>query len=185
MPQALNFATGRGNKLLLLILILSLGSIEARCQTFPEVETETISGATRNLPGIFLGQYALIGVGSSQKAEDALRTWQIPVYNKFIAKTGLMDELFDVEVCFLPLFTGAMKVAKGHVVKKLKENNESLVIDHVLIYAGDLHPFESIGIDDRKEPYFFLLDPEGHIVYTAIGKFRQQYFDEIERILTQ
>ena len=126
-----------------------------------------------------------MGVATGRQAEDELHTWQIPVYNKFVAKTGMMDALFDVEVCFLPLFTGAMQAMKGKVVKKLEENNESQVIDHVLIYAGNPAPFASIGVDDKKQPRFFLLDPEGRIVYRAEGPFRQRYFDEIEDILTR
>ncbi|HLV52377.1 MAG TPA: hypothetical protein VKY29_00050 [Cryomorphaceae bacterium] len=153
-------------------------------QSFPTVEAETISGKTVVVPGEFAGRYALIGVGAGKQAEEDLRTWQTPVYNKFIAKTGLMDQLFDVEVCFLPLFTGASQAVKGKVVKKLRENNESMVLEHVLVYSGDRGPFENIGVDDKNEPYFFLLDPRGEIVYRAVGKFRQKYFDEIEDILT-
>ncbi len=162
--------------------LFSLGQVGS---TFPTVETEMVSGKTVELPEAFLGKYAIIGVGTSKKAEEELRTWQNPIYNKFIAKTGMMDDLYDVQVCFLPLFTGAAKAAKPKVIKKLKENNESVVIDNVYIYAGSRDPFESIGVEDKSEPYFFLLDGNGEIVWSAEGRFRQSYFDEIESILTE
>ncbi|MEM9051257.1 MAG: hypothetical protein AAGC47_04305, partial [Bacteroidota bacterium] len=107
------------------------------------------------------------------------------IYNKFIAKTGLMDKMYDVEICFLPLFTGAMKVTKNKVIQKLKENNEKLVLDHVYVYIGDKKPLQTLGADDKKKPYFYLLDPSGKIVWKGSGSFRQSYFDEMEEILSQ
>jgi hypothetical protein len=153
--------------------------------SFPNVETETINGETVMVPESFSGNFVFIGVGTGKKAEDELRTWQIPVYNKFIAKTGLMDGMYDVKVCFLPLFTGAMKLAKNDVIRKLKENNESLILDHVYVYSGDREPFSEFGIDDKKTPYFYLLNRDGKIVWEGKGSFKQSYFDRIDEILSQ
>ena len=169
----------------ILSFIFVLFSIQVQAQEFPKVETEKIDGEVVEVPTAFEGKYALIGIGTSKRAEDELRTWQVPVYNKFIAKTGLMDAMFDVEVCFLPLFTGAMRAAKGKVVKRLKENNEKLILNHVYVYSGDRSPFTEFGVDDKKEPYFFLLNPEGEVVWAGQGAFRQEYFDRIEEILSQ
>lgn len=143
-----------------------------------------VSGKTIQLPESFSSEYVLVGVGTSKKAEEHLRTWQTPIYNKFIAKTGMMDDLYDVQVCFLPLFTGASKAAKPKVMKKLRENNESIVIDHVYAYSGERSTFKDFGLTERKEPYFFLLNQEGVVVWQAKGMFRQAYFDDIEEILT-
>lgn len=154
-------------------------------QIFPTVETEKLDGKSVVIPEAFEGYFSLIGVGTSKKAEDELKSWQVPVYNKFIAKTGLMDDMYDVKVCFLPLFTGVAKAAKNKVVKKLKQNNESVVYDHLYIYSGPREPFQEFGIDDKSTPYFFLLDKSGAVVWKAEGKFRQSYFGEIEEILTQ
>lgn len=154
-------------------------------QNFPTVETEKINGEVVKIPSAFAGKFTLIGVGTSKKAEEELQTWQNPLYRKFVAKTGFMDDMFDVELCFLPLFTGASQVAKDKVIKKLKENNEALVINNVYVYSGKREPFTAIGIDDRTEPYFFLLDKSGKIVWTASGGFKQKYFDQIEEILTK
>jgi len=147
--------------------------------------TETIEGEIVEVPDAFEGSFVFIGVGTGKKAEDELKTWQIPVYNKFIAKTGLMDEMYDVKVCFLPLFTGAMKLAKNDVVKKLKENNERLILDHVYVYSGERGPFNDADIGDKKTPYFFLLNPKGEILWAGKGTFKQAYFDKIEEILSQ
>jgi hypothetical protein len=170
--------------LLFLSLTASLRVVLAQ-NSFPSVTTETIQGETVNVPEAFEGSFVLIGVGTGKKAEDDLRTWQVPIYNKFIAKTGLMDGMYNVEVCFLPLFTGAMKMAKKQVVQKLQENNEKLVLDHVYVYSGEREPFTDFGIEDKKQPYFYLLNPNGEVVWTGVGAFKQSYFDRMEEILSQ
>jgi hypothetical protein len=177
-------------KLWILILVIGIGAltgtIDAQVgKTFPQVEVENLDGEVFTLPSHFSKTYTLVGIGTSKKAEEDLRTWQTPIYNKFIAKTGFMDEMYDVEICFLPLFTGASKAAKASVVKKLKENNESLVLDHVMIYAGSREPFEGIDADGKSEPVFVLLDEAGKILWTAKGSFRQAHLDRVEEILTR
>lgn len=154
--------------------------------TFPTIETEKLDGSRVSFPESVSGNFALIGIGMSKKAEEELRTWQTPVYNKFIAKTGLMDDMFNVEIAFMPVFTGASKVARNKVVKKLQENNESLVYDHLYIYSGSADPFrDDLGIDDKKDPHFLLLNADSKVVWTAKGKFKTGYFGEIEELLTQ
>lgn len=171
--------------LFLALAFFATALLSAQTGDFPVVKTEMVSGETITIPSHFKDSFVLIGVGTSKKAESELRTWQNPVYNKFIAKTGLMDELYDVEVCFLPLFTGAAKSAKGKVIKDLKKSNESLVIDNLYIYSGSRDPFKSLGVKERDTPYFYLLDKTGQIVWLAEGAFKQKYLDEIEEILTQ
>lgn len=167
------------------VMLVAFASLLRAQSSFPSVITETIQGETVKVPEAFAGNYALVGVGTGKKAEEALKTWQVPVYNKFVAKTGLMDGMYDVEICFLPLFTGAMKMAKNQVVKKLEENNEKLILDHVYVYTGDRDPFSDMGINDKKQPYFYLLNPKGNIVWEGKGAFKQAYFDRIEEILSQ
>jgi len=166
-------------------LVLFAISNPINAQEFPSIETEKLTGETVKVPDSFEGFYTLIGVGTSKKAEDELRTWQAPVYNKFIAKTGLMDDMYNVKVCFLPLFTGIAKAGKNKVVKKLKANNESVVYDHLYIYSGSREPFNHFGIDDKSTPYFYLLDKTGKVIWRSEGRFRQKYIDEIEEKLIQ
>ncbi len=167
-------------------LIAGMASVFAQVgNTFPRIETEKLDGKSVVFPEAVSGNFALIGIGISKSAEEELRTWQSPVYNKFIAKTGLMDDMYNVDVAFMPVFTGASQVAKNKVVKKLRENNESLVYDHLYIYSGSADPFRDMEINDRREPYFLLLNTDSKVVWSAKGKFKRSYFSEIEEILTQ
>lgn len=151
---------------------------------FPLMETEDLQGNEVILPEAFEKKHALVGLARSKKAEEDLRSWQRPIYNKFVAKTGMMDAMFDVEVFFIPVFTGASKAAKGKVVKKLKENNDPLVRDHLLVFSGSTEAMDALGMDDKKQPYFFLIDSEGEVIWSAKGKYRQNHMDEIEVLLT-
>jgi hypothetical protein len=170
---------------LFIVLLSVLDSYSQNGKSFPSIETEKLSGEKVRIPEAFDESFTLVGVGTGKRAEEELRTWQTPVYNKFIAKTGLMDSMYDVDVVFLPLFTGAARMAKNKVVKKLKKNNEKVVRDYLYIYSGDREPFNKIGIDDRKKPYFLLLDAKGNIIWQAKGRFEQNYFGEIEAFLNQ
>ncbi len=149
----------------------------------PSMQMEDLNGAAIEMPAAFEGKFALIGLATTKKAEDELRTWQVPVYNKFVAKTGMMDEMFKVEVYFVPVFTGANKAAKSQVVKKLRENNEKIVKDHLLIYSGEKDSLNKLGVDDKKTPYFYLVDEMGIVRWSAEGAFRQKYLEEIESVL--
>ncbi len=172
---------------LFIALILSVFRISAQTPAgavFPLMETEDLEGNEVNLPEVFQKEYALVGLARSKKAEDDLRSWQKPVYNKFVAKTGMMDAMFDVDVFFIPVFTGASKAAKGKVVKKLKENNEPLVRDHLLVFSGSSDPLDDLGMNDKKQPYFFLIDEAGKVVWSAQGKYRQKHIDALEAVLT-
>jgi hypothetical protein len=153
-------------------------------RTFPSAVLEDVHGKEYASESLFGRQWVLVGIGTSQKAEDQLRTWQVPVYNKFVAKTGLMDGMYDVKVWFVPLFTGASQAAKPKVVKKLRENNEALVIDHLLIYSGAREPFREMGIDDRSEPYFLLFDRSGKVRWMASGAFKPKHLEQIAELLS-
>lgn len=170
--------------LLLTVLLMGLHSSAQLGMAFPPLSTEDLNGREVKLPKPTDATHTLIGMATTKKAEVALRTWQNPVYQKFIAKTGLMDQMFEVDVYFVPVFTGAAKAAKGNVVKKLKENNESLVADHLLIYAGDKAPFEELDMGDKKNPTFYLVDAKGKIVWEAEGNFKAKYLEEIEALLS-
>jgi hypothetical protein len=170
-------------------LVFALGAVDPSfaqaTDTFPAMEVENLKGEVLQLPSNLQGSFAFIGVATTKQAEEELRSWQRPVYNKFIEKTGLMDQMWSVEVHFIPVFTGASKAAKASVVKKLRENNEKLVTEHLLIYSGDKKVLEELDIEDKKAPNFYLLNAAGKVIWKGSGAFRQKYLDEIEGKLSE
>lgn len=148
--------------------------------------TETLDGEEVKLPEEITGKYTLIGLAYSKKAEEDLNSWQVPTYNKFVAKTGLMDDMFDVGLFFIPMFTGAKKMVKDKIIREIEDNTDSRVRKNILIYSGEADPVkEALKLREKDQPYFFLLNPQGKIVWRGSGRFKQSYFDEIEAILTR
>ena len=151
--------------------------------TFPDMIAETVEDKKVNLPLDVKGKYTLLGLAYSKKSEDELNTWFGPVFEKFIQKTtGLMGGMgYDVNVYFVPMFTGVNAAATGTAKKKAAKSIDPQLLPYVLFYKGELKPYkEALDFEKKDVPYFFVLDPEGKIVFATSGKFTEAKLDEIE-----
>ena len=150
---------------------------------FPDMVAETVEDKKVTLPNDTKGKYTLVGLAYSKKSEDELNTWFSPVFNKFIQKTtGLMGGFgYDVNVYFIPMFTGVNAAATGTAKKKAAKNIDPQLLPYVLFYKGELKTYkEALDFEKKDIPYFFVLNPEGKIVYATSGKFTEDKMDEIE-----
>lgn len=168
-------------------LVIFLGivfPIIISAQKFPELNGKTLEDKVVSLPKDALGKYTLIGLSYSKKAEEYLRSWFDPVFDKFILKVGMFDDTYDVNIYFVPMFTGAKKVSFDKAFKEVKQKTDVRLYSRVLFYKGEMKIYkESLGMTDKEMPYFFLLDPDGNIAASFKGRFNERYFDEIEEIL--
>ena len=74
------------------ILLLAIAfSLQAKSQVIEKISGKTIDQQHVTLPEDVKGKYTLLCFASSTKAQKDLESWLDPVYQKFIAKTGLMD----------------------------------------------------------------------------------------------
>ena len=64
-------------------------------QMIPSFSGETLENKQVTIPGDTKGKYAFLCFASSMKAQKDLESWMDPVYNKFIAKTGVMASRSD------------------------------------------------------------------------------------------
>jgi hypothetical protein len=170
-----------------LSIILLLLSTEIKAQVlgkiFPVMEAETVEDKKVSLPNDTKGKYTLLGLAYSKKSEDELNTWFSPVYNKFVRKAdGLFAGMgYDVNVYFVPMFTGVNAAATGTAKKKALKNVDPMLLPNILFYKGELKPYkEALDFEKRDTPYFFVLDPEGKIVFATSGAFTQGKLDEVE-----
>jgi len=153
-------------------------------QKFPELNGKTLEDKVVSLPKDALGKYTLIGLSYSKKAEEYLRSWFDPVFDKFILKVGMFDDTYDVNIYFVPMFTGAKKASFDKAFKEVKQKTDARLYSRVLFYKGEMKIYKkTLGMTDKEMPYFFLLDPNGNIVTSFMGRFNERYFDEIEEIL--
>jgi ATP10 protein len=175
--------------LILSLLLLASGFSMAQVigKTFPNMDAETVEDKKVKLPGDVKGKYTLLGLAYSKKAEDELNTWFSPVFEKFVRKnTGsLFDNMgYDVNVYFIPMFTGVNAAATGTAKKKAMKNVDPQVLPNILFYRGELKQYkEALDFEKKDTPYFFVLDAEGKIVYATSGKFSTKKLDEVENVI--
>lgn len=150
---------------------------------FPSMIAETVEDKKVNLPTDTKGKYTLLGLAYSKKSEDELNGWFSPIFNKFLQKTtGLMAGMeYDVNVFFVPMFTGVNAAAAGTAKKKAAKGVDPQLLPYLLFYKGELKQYkEALDFEKKDVPYFFVLDPEGKIVFATSGKYSDEKMDEIE-----
>ena len=153
---------------------------------FPAMETETVDDKKVSLPTAVIGKYTLLGLAYSKKSEDELNTWFQPIFQKFIQKNkGLFEGFgYDVNVNFIPMFTGINAAATGTAKKKALKNVDPNLLPYILFYKGELKSYkEALDFEKKDIPYFFVLDKEGRIIYATSGSYSQKKMDEIEEVL--
>lgn len=152
-------------------------------RTFPSMTAETVEDKAVTLPESVKGKYTLIGLAYSKKSESELNSWFQPVFGKFIQKTnGLFSAFaYDVNVYFIPMFTGVNAAATGTAKRKAAKNIDPQLLPYVLFYRGDLKTYkQALDFEKKDIPYFFVLDPEGKIVYATSGKYSAAKMEALE-----
>ncbi len=177
-------------------IALSILSLSSFCfsnaqvigKIFPSMDAETVEDKKVNLPGDVKGKYTLLGLAYSKKSEDELNTWFEPVFSKFVQKTsGLMAGMgYDVNVFFVPMFTGVNSAATGTAKRKALKNMDPQLLPYILFYKGELKTYkDALDFERRDIPYFFVLDPEGKILYATSGSYTDEKMDEVEKVIDQ
>lgn len=173
----------------ILPLILFLGAFHQalpQLKVFPEMKAETVEDKVVSLPEETKGKYSLIGLAYSKKSEDDLNTWFQPVFERFIQKsTGLMSGFtYDVNVYFIPMFTGVNAAAAGTAKRKAIKNIDPQLLPYILFYKGDLQPYKTaLDFEKKDVPYFFVLDPDGNIIFSTSGKYSEAKMTQVESVL--
>ena len=156
---------------------------------FPLLEGETLTNKVLTIPTDTKDKYTLVGMAWSKKSEEALKSWFIPIYQTFIfkpTKPVLFASEYDVNVFFVPMFTGVKKAAYKTVMKKMKSKTDPKLVPYVLFYKGELKKYKAeLAFSKKDIPYFFVLDTAGKIVYMTSGKYSDDKLDEIEAILEE
>lgn len=171
-----------------LSLLFATSSLRAQVigKAFPAMEAETVDDKKVALPTDVAGKYTLLGLAYSKKSEDELNSWFQPVFEKFIQKNkGLFGAFgYDVNVYFVPMFTGVNAAATGTAKKKAVKNIDPNLLPYILFYKGELKTYkEALDFEKKDIPYFFVLDDSGKIIYATSGKYNAKKMDEIEGVL--
>ena len=169
--------------LLLLFLVPTL-SIKAQVgDPFPPMEAESLSNEIVNLPDDLKGKFSLIGLAFSKKAEDNLKTWFSPVWNQFVREHGKADIFatdYDINLFFIPMFTGHKTVAYKKVMAKVQKTTDHNLHPHILFYKGTMKPYkETLGFKGKDVPYFYMMNETGKIIWQTSGPYSDPKMQEI------
>jgi ATP10 protein len=176
-------------KILLPIVLLAsiqIGLAQVVGKQFPDMVTETVDDKKVTLPLNTKGKYTLLGLAYSKKSEDDLNSWLQPVFDKFLRKReGLMaNTSYDVNVYFVPMFTGVKAAAEKTAKRKALKNIDPQLMPYILFYKGELKKYkEALDFERRDIPYFFVLDPQGKIVHATSGGYSEAKMDAVEEVI--
>lgn len=170
--------------LVLAILISFSSTILAQVgNQFPPMEGESLTNELINIPEDLVGKYSIIGLAYSKKSEEHLKTWFRPAYYQFLykpEKPSLFQSTYDIHLYFVPMFTGAKRPAYQSVMNKVKETIDPKLLPYVLFYKGELKRYKKeLQFQGKDLPYFFVLDPQGKIIYTTYGKYTESKMQDI------
>ena len=174
-----------------LMLLLSLTSIKAQVgDKFPEMDCVHLDGQEHLLlPIAKTEKFTLVGLAFSKKSEEALRTWYKPIYDKFIAKSTnklMADVPYDLDLFFVPMFTGVNKAAAGTAAKEMKKGVPDEIGGHILIFKGNIKEYkEALNMGNKDVPYFFVIDKSGNVAYATSGAYSLDKMGGIEDIVDE
>lgn len=173
-----------------ILFVFLVGATQSLSQVigkpFPYMEAETVEDQVVKLPTEVAGKFTLLGLAYSKKSEDELNSWFQPVFEKFIQKNKGLFESFghDVNVYFIPMFTGVNAAATGTAKRKAIKNVDPQLLPYILFYKGELKSYkEALDFEKKDVPYFFVLNKDGKIVYATSGKYSKAKMDEVEEVL--
>ncbi len=154
---------------------------------YPSMSGDNLLGKETSIP-MSNNKVTLVAIAYSEDAEEFLKAWRQPLFDLFIQAPGtnLFDfEPYDANIKFVVLLTGAKRIVSGKVKSKLEENVKPHWKEHILVVKGkslESFPDLALGTDkeERKLPYFYLLDKSGKIVYHTTGKYSKQKQQEID-----
>lgn len=165
----------------LLFIIFSTFSISAQVgQSFPAITVADLNDKMLNIPEDAQGKFTLIGVAFSEKAQDDLYSWSQPVFSEFMDENNMSSLVYDPNVYLILMFTGANQVAYKSAKKKITEGTDESLKDNVMLYKGAMEDYrDRLKMKDKKVPYFYVLDKEGKVIYTAKGRYSKQVLKEV------
>lgn len=180
-------------KTFIVLIMLLAGSLQLMAQVgerFPQIKGETVTDKKVRVPEDTRGKYTLLGMAFSRQSDEELQSWFQPVYTRFLQDAGnaglFADFAYDVNVYFIPMFSGLKKAAAGSAKKKALKNVDAELQPHILFYVGEVKSYrEALGLDEKDLPYLFVLDKQGKIVYATEGAYTEAKMEEIENILSR
>lgn len=167
---------------LFLFIACAMAVVTLRAQDeFPQVIGETTEGKAVHLPDRSGNAFTIVAMAYGKKAEPLLERWYGPAYSRFIAKHGLFAATYDVELYLVPIFVGVNRTAYDATMNRLRKEVDPEIARRVLFVKDDPKDLvKSLGMTNKDIPYFFVLGPDGKILYRTSGAYSVEQLDALE-----
>ncbi len=147
-------------------------------------QCESLTHQFITIPTDTKGKFTLICLASSTRAQKDLESWLDPLYQKFIAKSGLMDDAFDVNLYFIPVITGS-KLFAENIKSKFNENTQIDIKPHILFASTDNKAvLNSLSLQEDNIPHFILFNEKGEIIFRTNGPYTEEKLDIIDDLIS-
>jgi 16S rRNA G1207 methylase RsmC len=171
-------------KLFLFITLVGLVPFLSVAQVgkpFPVLSGTTLDNKNITLPTSTKGKYTVLGIGYSQKSKQELETWLQPAFSTFIHEPE-----YEAQVYFVIMIGGIKQAAGDKIEEKLKKELDPELHKYVLVYQGALGKYkDDLNMTEKETPYFYVLDPQGKIIYTTSGVYTKGKMDGATKLLPE
>lgn len=157
---------------------------------FPDIPVKALTDETFTLPAKAKGKVTLVGVAYSQKSDAKLKTWMQPIYDKFMdtsTSTGTLFvpvEAYDIDLYFVGMIKGIAKAAGEKIRTKMKNGTPKKLHEHTVTYKGSIKEYKKqLALGKKDNPYFFLLDEDGKVLYATHGTYSSSKMAHIEEAI--
>ena len=174
--------------LLISIFLSAFASYAQKGTVFPVMECKNIDGLKTVLPSGLSGKKSVLCLAYSQKAEQKLQGWLDASIHNLILRSSeqslIPEEPYDIHAFFIAMYTGSNQSFAENGIKQMKTGVDVALHPYVLVYKGELEPYKSkLKLEMKDDPYVFVLDEKGTIIYTTHGIYTEKAMDEIEALI--
>lgn len=166
---------------IVLVFFIPIFSLAQVGKNFPVLSGTTLDNKDVTLPTSTKGKYTVLGIGYSQKSKEELETWLQPAFSTFI-----FEPEYKAQVYFVMMIGGLKQAAGGKIEDKLKKELDPELHKYVLVYQGGLGKYkDELNMTEKEVPYFYVLDPQGKIIYTTSGAYTKAKMDGATKLLPE
>jgi len=157
---------------------------------FPPMECQNVDGVKYSLPTGLKGKKSVLCLAYSQKAQEKLQGWiDASVHNLILRSSEqslIPEEPYNIHAFFVAMLTGANQNLAAAAEGQIKKNIDVQLHPYILVYKGELEPFKTkLKMDVKDDPYVFVLDEKGKVIYATHGAYTDKAMDEIEELIAE
>lgn len=170
--------------------LVSLSSLAQVGTLFPAMECQNVDGVKYSLPNGLKGKKSVLCLAYSQKAQEKLQGWVDASVHDLILRSSeqslIPEEPYNIHAFFIAMYTGANQNFANGAEAQIKKNIDVQLHPYILLYKGELDVYKTkLKMDVKDDPYVFVLDEKGKIIYVTHGAYTEKAMDEIEELIAE